>query len=115
MENKALNEIPLTEVTFMILLSLFKSPKHGYAIMKDVEKLSGRRVQFSTGTLYGAIKRLLENGWICRFEEEEQTEGKRERKSYELTDLGRAVFQAEFARLKFLMEISTLRMADEVG
>lgn len=52
---------PLSEAVFFILLSIQNSPKHGYAIMKEVEQLSDQRIRLSTGTLYGAIKRLLEN------------------------------------------------------
>jgi DNA-binding PadR family transcriptional regulator len=60
-------DLPLTETTFFILLSLASEPKHGYAIMKEVETLSRGNVRLRTGTLYGAIKRLLRgaglNGW----------------------------------------------------
>ena len=61
--------LPLTESTFYILLSLAPGPKHGYAIMKDVKMLSESRDLLSTGTLYGAIKRLLDQGWILRVDE----------------------------------------------
>ena len=54
--------LPLTETTFFIMLSLASKPKHGYAIMKEVETLSRGNVQLRTGTLYGAIKRLLGGG-----------------------------------------------------
>ena len=60
---------PLTESTYFILLSLSPEPKHGYAIMKEVQELSEGRVVLSTGTLYGALKRLLDEGWIIRLEE----------------------------------------------
>src|SRR5690349_20410034 len=80
---------PLTEATFFILLSLAPAPQHGYGIMKDVEALSQGRVAFSTGTLYGALKRLLEQGWIERFDNPEASESGRPRKDYKLTDLGR--------------------------
>ena len=60
------SQIPLREPTFFILLSLSPGPKHGYAILKGVENLSEGRVKLSTGTLYGAIKRLLDRGWIRR-------------------------------------------------
>ena len=53
---------PLTEATYFIMLSLSREPRHGYAIMKDVQSLSEDRVILSTGTLYGALKRLLKQG-----------------------------------------------------
>jgi hypothetical protein len=58
------NQLPLTEATFFIMLSLAPGPKHGYAILKDIQALSEGRIRLSTGTLYGAIRRLLDQGWI---------------------------------------------------
>ena len=52
---------PLSEPVMLMLTSLASEPKHGYALLKDVEELSNGRVQLSTGTLYGAIHRLLED------------------------------------------------------
>ena len=53
-------ERPISEPVFLILVSLADKPRHGYALMKDIEALSEGRVRLSTGTLYGAIRRLLE-------------------------------------------------------
>jgi DNA-binding PadR family transcriptional regulator len=102
-------ETPLTESTFFIMLSLAPGPKHGYAILKDVEALSERRVILSTGTLYGAIKRLLEQGWIERVEEATSDAAGRERKSYALTPQGRRVLNVEVARLQKLVRAAQLR------
>lgn len=103
--------LPLTETTFFILLSLAPQPKHGYAIMKDVETLSHGRVRLSTGTLYGAIKRMLEQGWIERIEENGEQANGRIRKSYQLTDLGRRVLEAERERLGVLVAAAQEAMA----
>lgn len=89
--------LPLREATFFIMVCLANDPKHGYAILKEVETLSDGRIILSTGTLYGAIKRLLDQGWIERMEADD-TDG-RDKKSYRLTDLGRRVLQAESNRL----------------
>ena len=94
---------PLTEATFFILLSLSPSPKHGYAIMKEVKMLSKGRIVFSTGTLYGALRRLLEQGWIRRVSDPEPNPTDRERKAYALTERGRKVLDAEIERLKSLI------------
>jgi DNA-binding PadR family transcriptional regulator len=96
------SNLPLTEATLFILLSLSPQPKHGYAIMKEVEVLSQDRVQLSTGTLYGAIKRLLLQGWIERVEQDEGQENGRVRKLYRLTSLGRRILIAETKRLQSL-------------
>jgi DNA-binding PadR family transcriptional regulator len=111
---------PLTEPTFFILLSLYAGPRHGYAIMKDVQALSENRVSLSTGTLYGAIKRLLDLEWIARLDddgEEALPDSKvdgRGQKVYELTEQGRRILNAEVARLDDLVRKARLRGAEEL-
>jgi DNA-binding PadR family transcriptional regulator len=107
------NNTPLTEATYFILLSLSQEPRHGYAIIKDVEELSCGRIKFSTGTLYGAIKRLLQEGWIERVPNKNQPYPNRERKEYTLTEKGRKVFMAELARLRALVSASKLHTSGE--
>ena len=97
-------QLPLTEATYYILLSLAPEARHGYAIMKDVRALSHERVVLSTGTLYGALKRLLELDWILRVDDPEANGSGRERKLYSLTRLGRRVLEAEVARLDALLD-----------
>jgi DNA-binding PadR family transcriptional regulator len=97
------SDLPLTEATFFILLSLSNAPKHGYAIMKEVNELSNGRIKFSTGTLYGAIRRLLEQGWIKRVSDPEPNPTDRQRKAYTLTDKGKKIVNAEVERLKSLV------------
>ena len=95
--------LPLREPTFFILLVLAPGPQHGYAIMKETAVLSNGRVQLSTSTLYGAIKRLLDQGWIERASAGRGVENGRERKAYRLTELGRRILNAETARLQSLV------------
>jgi DNA-binding PadR family transcriptional regulator len=101
-------ELPLTEAVLLILLSLAEHPRHGYSILKDVEEVSGGRVVLSTGTLYGALRRLLDEGWIERFEEDDTTRG---RQAYRLTALGQRTLQTEVTRLKQLTRVASLRAA----
>ena len=103
---------PLTEATFFILLSLAPAPKHGYAIMKEVKELSNGRIKFSTGTLYGAIRRLLEQGWIKRVVDPEPNPTDRERKAYALTDKGHKVVNAEMERLRSLLITAEKRTSE---
>ena len=110
--NPATN-IPLTEVTYFILLSLAPGPKHGYAIMKDVSFMSKERVVLSTGTLYGALPRLLEQGWIVRNEGPVARHPGRGRKLYALTETGRGVLQAEVKRLDSLVAAAQQRVLGE--
>lgn len=103
------DQLPLTESTFFIMVSLASGPKHGYAIMKEVEALSEGRVRMGTGTLYGALKRLLSDGWIERVEDPQPDESDRERKAYRLSGLGQRILKAEAARLRRLAEVAELR------
>ena len=99
---------PLTEPVLLILVSLAERPRHGYSILKDVEKVSDGRVTMSTGTLYGALRRLLDDGLIERFEEDDTTRG---RQAYRLSPLGRRTLQMEVSRLKQLTRVASLRTA----
>ncbi len=103
---------PLSEATFFILLSLAPEPKHGYAIMKDTQTLSDNRVVLSTGTLYGALKRLLEQEWIRRVEDR-RNDTERDRKAYALTNQGRRVLNAEIERLQKLVSTARLQTLKE--
>jgi DNA-binding PadR family transcriptional regulator len=105
--------LPLQEATTFILLSLAGEPRHGYAILKEVEALSQGRVVFSTGTLYGALARLLDQGLVERVEDGKEMSG-RARKSYRLTSLGRGVLAAETERLEQLSRMARLRLAGGV-
>ena len=53
---------PLAEPVLIILMRLAAQPCHGYALIKDIEALSRQRVRLSTGTLYGALWRMLGEG-----------------------------------------------------
>ena len=104
--------LPLREATFFIMLCLVTKPRHGYAIMKDAERLSAGRVVLSTGTLYGAIQRLLGQGWIVPVEVSPAESDGRSRTTYALTDLGRRVFNAEVARLESLWRMASGSMKE---
>ncbi len=107
--------LPLTEATFFILLSLSEGPKHGYAIMKGVNEMSKGRINFSTGTLYGALKRLLDQGWIVRNGEEDETDDStRARKEYALTGFGKSVLGLEVARMQELVKLTASVAAREL-
>ena len=98
----------ISESVLLILLSLAPEPRHGYAILKDVEELSLGRVKLSTGTLYGALRRMLEDQWIERFLEPEAS---RDRQAYKLSSNGHQVLAAEVSRMKQLTKVATTRLA----
>ncbi len=105
--------LPLREPTFFILVSLGSGKKHGYAIMKDAEELSNGRVKLSTGTLYGALGRLLDQGLIERVPSNEDESTGRPRKTYVLTHNGRRVLAAEMSRMQALLATARLRLAED--
>src|SRR5512145_11463 len=110
---EAHNYLPLTETSFFILLSLATTPKHGYGIIKEVEAMSAGRVVLAAGTLYSALRRMLEDGWIERVEDGLPGSDNRERKLYRLTDLGRRILELETERLHALVRLTSLRDARE--
>jgi DNA-binding PadR family transcriptional regulator len=102
--------LPLSEISFYILLSLAPSAKHGYAILKDVEELSRGTLRLSTSTLYDALERLLKQELIARVEEENAQVNGRIRKTYHLNEVGRRVLAAEASRMQVLLEVATPRL-----
>ena len=88
----------LTEAVFYILLALYE-PMHGYRIMQTVRELSHERVDLGAGTLYGAINTLLEKNWITPVAGELDSR----KKEYKITELGKAIANAELKRLEELL------------
>ena len=91
----------LTEAVYYILLSLYK-PAHGYAIMQNINRLTGGRVILGPGTLYGAINSLTERNWIIGVVNT-VTAGETRKKEYMITDSGRAAVRLEMLRLEELL------------
>ncbi len=90
--------LPLTEAFFYILLALYTAPSHGYAIMQEVERMSGAQVRIGAGTLYTALNTLQKKGLIDREPAPQGSDPRR--KLYAITRLGHAVLQSEVDRLK---------------
>ncbi len=93
--------LPLTPPMFHVLLALADHDKHGYAILKEIAERTDGAVRLSTGTLYGIIKRLINDGII------EETRPRPaphhdddRRRYYRLTTFGRQVVIAETRRLE---------------
>jgi len=96
-----LSLLPLSPAMFHVLVALADGQAHGYAILKEVERLTGGEVRLSTGTLYGIIKRLLAEGLV-----REQRVDDPRRRAYQLTAFGREVARAEAARLEQTLAIA---------
>ena len=97
--------LPLPTAVFHILVALADSDRHGYSIMQDVDARTGGKVRLSAGTLYSAIRRMLEQGLIEELRDSPDPESADERRRYyQLTRLGRDVAAAEARRFSDLLE-----------
>ena len=104
MNEKSLTKhLPLTEATYYILLSLV-TPKHGYAVMQEAEKISAGTVRLAPGTLYGAFTTLEQNKLILMVDKEDR------RKIYQTTEKGVRILIEQVDRLKIM-----LRSAEKIS
>lgn len=87
----------------LILTSLVSGPKHGYALLQDIEGFAG--VRLGPGTLYGAIARLEERGLI------EPAGETGRRRPYRLTAAGAAEFERTLASLRAIVDEGSMRLA----
>ena len=102
--SKASSPSPLPPAMFQILVALADHDRHGYAIMQDVAERTDGRMKLSPGTLYGSIKRMLDDGLIVELDERPDPDHDDERRRYyRLTRSGREVAQAEAGRLTTLL------------
>lgn len=104
--------LPLTPAVFHILLALADEERHGYAIMKEVERATEGQFQLGPGTLYGSIKRMLDMGLI------EETDDRpdpvlddQRRRYYHMSSFGAKVLKAELQRLENLLAIAHSKRA----
>ena len=81
----------MSDPSILVLSSLAGGEKHGYAMMEDIERFAG--VRLGPGTLYGAITRLEERGWIAPVASDDR------RQPYTLTAAGREHLQEQLASL----------------
>ena len=98
--------LPLSPQLFHILVALADRDQHGYGIMQDVAERTGGKLRLSAGTLYGCMKRMLEQGLVVELRERERpaSNADERRRYYRLTPFGRKVAKAEAARMTELLE-----------
>ena len=90
--------LPLTPISFEILLALLESELHGYAILQAVESRLAGTLPMRTGTIYRALARLMDEGLIARAGADLR------RRHYAITPLGRDTLKAEARRLADMVD-----------
>jgi len=92
----------MSDPTLLVLASLADGAKHGYAMMEDIERFAG--IRLGPGTLYGAITRLEERGWI------EPVATHDRRQPYTLSASGREHLKRQVGTLDRLLKTATRRL-----
>jgi DNA-binding PadR family transcriptional regulator len=92
----------MTDPTLLVLASLADGDKHGYAMMEDIQRFAG--VRLGPGTLYGAIARLEERGWIRPVAAEDR------RQPYTITALGRRHLEEQVSSLNAVVKAAQRRL-----
>ena len=102
--------LPLKTEVALLLMALEARPLHGYAMIKDVRGRSEGTVHLQTGALYRHLRRLLDDALIVEVDRPagEANEDER-RRYYRVTPLGKAVIEAELARMARLVQASRVR------
>jgi len=91
-----------SDPSLLILSSLASGPRHGYAMMEDILEFSGTRLE--PGTLYGALTRLEQRGWI------EALEATDRRRPYRITGAGVTVLREQLATMQRVVSVGLQRL-----
>jgi DNA-binding PadR family transcriptional regulator len=103
------NLLPLSPAALHILLALAAENRHGYAIMREVERLSEGRYKLGPGTLYDNLQKLMERGLVKEAGKQSANDDPR-RRYYRLTAFGRRVLSADLERLKSVLREARLHL-----
>ena len=96
----------VTPLTFDILLALADAPRHGYAIIKEIEARAGTGAGPSTGALYLALQRMEAEGLIQEAPEQGAVSVDKRRRYWAITPVGRAAAETESERLATLVAVA---------
>ncbi len=100
-------DAPLTPAVLHILLALSTEERHGYGIMKQVERESGGKVKMGPGTLYGSLGRMMSAGLIRESDSRPDPALDDERRIYyAITALGRRALEAELDRYREVVAVA---------
>ena len=92
----------MSDPSILVLSSLAGGDKHGYAMMEDIERFTG--IRLGPGTLYGAITRLEQRGWVKGLDSDDR------RRPYRITAVGRAYLEEQVAGLENVVKTAKRRL-----
>ena len=98
--------LPLTPLTMAILLSLAEGDRHGYALMKEIQRQTDGNLKPGTGSLYAALQRLMDDGLIVDTTDSAGEGRDRRRRYYGITAEGRELARAEAARMLQVLAVA---------
>lgn len=102
--------IPMNPRDYLVLFSLTDDERHGYGIVKEIERQSGGRVRVDPANLYRTLKRMISIGLVMEADERPASESENERRRYyRITALGEEVVKLEAARLAELTAAARTR------
>lgn len=107
--------LPLPQAQFHVLVALTEGERHGYAIMQAVEESSGGIVRMGPATLYGTLKRLVDQRLAEELGHRPAPDDDQRRRYYRLTGLGRSVCAAEAERVAGLVRITRANLRPGVA
>lgn len=92
----------MSDPTLLVLASLAEGEKHGYAMMEDIQRFAA--VRLGPGTLYGAITRLEERGWIRPVASDDR------RQPYQITASGKKYLEEQVGTLDQIVKTAQRRL-----
>lgn len=92
----------MTPAVVHVMLALAGGERHGYAILKDVQRETGSEFSFGPGTIYSTLQRLMEAGWVEQVRAPADEVDVR-RRYYRMTRIGREALREEIDRLGALL------------
>ena len=91
--------LPLAPLSYQALISLADQANHGYGLMKDIAKRTGKKMNPATGTVYVMLQRLEDQGLVAARDSKNEAGGDSRRRNFSITQLGRQIAAAEARRL----------------
>ena len=108
--------LPLKPQDYQILFVLLDMERHGYGMVKEIERQTGGQIRLEAGNLYRSVRRLIKQGLVVESDRRPAPESDDERRRYyAIAHLGRQVVAAETARMRDLVAAADARLAVSDG